>query len=89
MIPPESILETSATMIVGILFIVTLARAIKIEAIASYMFFTAFFGIIPFSISAVLVLLEYYEPAKWACIIGFGLFTVWLLFSAYMQAREE
>jgi uncharacterized membrane protein len=89
MIPPEFILETSATMIVGILFIVTLAQAMKIPYLASYMFLTVIFGIIPFSISAILVLLDYYEAAKWTCIVGFGLFTFWLLFSAYMQAREE
>jgi hypothetical protein len=89
MIPPEYILEASTTMIIGILFIVTIAKTIKISAISSYLFFSVIFGIIPFSITAILVLLDYYEASRWACIIGFGLFTFWLLLSAYWQARGE
>jgi len=89
MIPPEFILETSATMIVGILFIITLAKALKVPYMASLMFLFTLFGIIPFSISAILVLLEYYEAARLSCVAGFVLFTFFLTLMVFGAARNE
>lgn len=77
---PETILIADAMMIVGILFVVTIGRAIglKGERIAFWMYLFCLVGIVPFSASTILALLELTELAKWACIIAFGLFAFFI-----------
>jgi len=74
----DTILQASATMIIGVLFIVTIAQALKVEewAMGRWLFIFCVFGIIPFTVTAVLALLELAEAAKWACIISFIVFCV-------------
>ena len=74
MVPAGSILEACATMIVGILFIATLAEAMQLKLARSMLLF-CITGVIPFSITAILVLLEFYQLAKWMGIISFVLFS--------------
>lgn len=88
MIPPEAILEVSATMIVGILFVVTLAKAMD-WMVGRIMFSFCLFGVVPFSIAAILALLELNEASKWACIIAFGLFASFLTLAAFVGATEK
>lgn len=74
----DTVLQVSATMIIGVLFIVTIAQALKVEdwAMGRWLFIFCVFGIIPFTVTAVLALLELAEVAKWACIISFIIFCV-------------
>ena len=55
-----------------------IAQALKVEewAMRRWLFIFCVFGIIPFTITAVLALWELAEAAKWACIIGFIVFGV-------------
>jgi len=45
--------------------------------------------IVPFSTAAILALLELNEAAKWACIVGFGLFALLLLLMSSTEAARE
>lgn len=88
----ETILIVDATMIVGILFVVTFGQAIglKRERIADWMYAFCLFGILPFTASAILALLEQTEPARWSCIIAFGVFaSIITLLSWAMSARDS
>ena len=89
MIPPEIILQVSATMIIGILFIITVGQALEWSGKASGMLFFTLFGIVPFSITAILVLLDYCEYARWTCIASFVAFTIFLTLVLYLSAKEE
>jgi len=89
MIPPETILETSATMIIGILFVVTIAKALEAQGLSGWLFWFCVWALVPFSVSAVLALLELAEPAKWACIAGFISFAFWLTLIAFLGVTEE
>ncbi len=90
MISPEAILEASATMIVGVLFVVTLWEAVtKRKYVATGMFWFCLWGLLPFSIASILVLFDYVEYAKWACAIGFASFAFWLTFLTYRWMMKE
>lgn len=89
MIPPETILEASATMIIGILFVATIAKTLKADGLATYLFWFCLWAVVPFSASAILALLELNELAKWACIVGFISFAFWLIFMAFLGLEEE
>jgi hypothetical protein len=84
----SSILEASATMIIGILFIITLAKNIgwRPELIMAWF---CVFGIIPFSISAILALFDFTEYARWACAISFVLFASWLFVGLVYTSTEK
>jgi hypothetical protein len=87
---PEAILEASATMIVGVLFVVTLWEAVrKKEYVATGMFWFSIWCLLPFSIASILVLFDYVEYAKWACAIGFASFAFWLTVLAYFWMKRE
>jgi uncharacterized protein YacL len=77
MIPLEAILESAATMIIGILFVATIAETIGARPLR-FLWLFSIFGILPFSITAILALLELTEAAKWAAIFSFVLFAVFL-----------
>lgn len=91
MIPNETILEVSATMIVGVLFVITIIKAFdifkKIEARVMLFFCAA--GVIPFSLSAVSALFDINILANIVCSIGFMLFPSILTFVVYLSAKME
>ena len=89
MVAVEAILEASATMIVGILFVVTLAEALKVKYIGKFAFYMFFFGVAPFSISAVFALFDIVLFAVIFCATGFLYFTVLLLGIAYQSFKKE
>jgi len=90
MVQIEAILQTSATMIVGILFVVTLAETLHLKHVVGRIAFVFFLcGVLPFSVSAICALFDSLELAKTFCISGFVYFAVLLLALAYRSSQEE
>lgn len=88
MISPEVILQVSATMIVGSLFLITIAKMWKdLEATVLLVFYTA--TTIPFSVSAILVLLGPIEYAKGFCIVGFVFVILLISIFIFLKSKEE
>jgi uncharacterized membrane protein len=71
----DTILQVSATMIVGILFVATIAEALKVKAwvVGRWLFLFCLVGTIPFTVTTVLDLLDMTQT-KIACIVSFILF---------------
>ena len=89
MLSPEAILQASATMIVGILVVVTLAKHLELKLLGRITFMLTLFGVLPFSISAILALFELVEPATFVCMGGFLWFAVLLLGIAIIAYEPE
>lgn len=85
MVAVEAILEASATMIVGVLFVVTLAQALHVKYVGRFAFVLFLCGVVPFSFSAIFALYDSLDLAKTICMFGFLYFAVLLLTMAAMS----
>ena len=73
MVPYEAILQVSARMIAAIIFVSSIGTAINTEKNEDWLFIFSIFGVMPFTITAILALLNH-SYSMWACILSFIIF---------------
>ena len=81
--------EANATMIVGILFVVTIFEIKIPRFVASGLLFFCVIAIVPFSLSSILVLLDYCDAGRAVCIFGFIAFALFLTITAWKWSERE
>jgi uncharacterized membrane protein len=89
MIQPEYLLQACATMIVGILFVATIWEIKGAKFFSTRMLWFCLWGVIPFSLGAILSLLNLTQYAIWICIFGFASFAIWLTVLFFSWSRKE
>lgn len=92
MIMLDTILIVDATMIVGVLFAEAMGRALGAKQawdIAAYMSVWGYIALLPFSLSAIMGLVNFDAGALWGCGIGFGGFVAWFLLVTTIIATDK
>lgn len=82
-------MQANATMIVGILFVVTIFQIKAKQRIGTGLYLACIAGIIPFSVSSLEILTDSYDNARFFSGAGFILFAVMLFFYTSFWFREE
>ena len=89
MVAPEALIQANATMIVGILFVITIFQIKAKERVGTGLYFFTTAGVIPFSLSSISLLLEQNDNAIMFSSIGFAMFASMLLLWASVWYLKE
>ena len=89
LVAPEAILQANATMIVGILFVITIFQIKAKARVGTGLYLFCLAGVIPFSLSSVALLIDNVDSAIILSGFGFGMFALMLLMWTSLWYRKE
>ena len=89
MISEDALLQVSATIIVGILFVISVRQALGFRTTGSFFLALVTLAIVPFALTAILVLTNELAYARLAAIIGFCCLVVLLYVVAWQTRSSE
>jgi len=87
MISGDALVQASATIIVGILFVISIRQALGFRTTGSFFLSLVTLAIVPFALTAILVLVGQCAYARLTAILGFCCLVI-LLYVLALQTRS-